>query len=54
MLHLTYSIAGHLGSPAPGLNTLPEDKILVRCDIRVKQAPAAIRYLLKKDFNSST
>ncbi len=31
-------------------NTLPEDKILVLYDIRAKQAPAAIRYLLKKRF----
>ncbi len=29
-------------------NGLPEDKILVLYDIRAKQAPAAIRYLLKK------
>jgi rhodanese-related sulfurtransferase len=31
-------------------NDLPEDKILVLYDIRAKQAPAAIRYLLKKRF----
>jgi rhodanese-related sulfurtransferase len=31
-------------------NELPEDKILVLYDIRAKQAPAAIRYLLKKRF----
>ncbi|MDJ0722972.1 MAG: rhodanese-like domain-containing protein [Desulfobacterales bacterium] len=29
---------------------LPEDKILVLYDIRAKQAPSAIRYLLKKRF----
>ena len=31
-------------------NDLPEDKILVLYDIRAKQAPAAIRYLLAKRF----
>ena len=31
-------------------NDLPEDKILVLYDIRNKQAPSAIRYLLKKRF----
>ena len=31
-------------------NNLPEDKILVLYDIRAKQAPAAVRYLLKKRF----
>ncbi len=31
-------------------NGLPDDKILVLYDIRAKQAPAAIRYLLKKRF----
>lgn len=31
-------------------NDLPDDKILVLYDIRAKQAPSAIRYLLKKRF----
>ncbi len=31
-------------------NDLPEDKILVLYDIRAKQAPSAIRFLLKKRF----
>ncbi len=31
-------------------NGLPEDKILVLYDIRARQAPSAIRYLLKKRF----
>ena len=31
-------------------NDLPEDKILVFYDIRAKQAPAVVRYLLKKRF----
>ena len=29
---------------------LPDDKILVVCDIRAKQAPAAVRYLLEKKY----